>query len=364
MKVGIVGGGIVGLFTAYYLHRENINDIIIYEKDFLGAGSIHAAGLIEPYRFDRINTIDMILKMLKYKIKEATQIKEVDKLWLYELIRNLEKNPPQEAWEVMREMASFSLSEYRRFAEEKNDFDYHEDGLLEIYLRKEDLEKGIESEKRSPFNPKFEIREVKDFAGAIYFPELSRLSTEKFIEKITKEIKNVKIINKKIERIREEGYIDDEKFDIVIVTAGVWSRNLGIPITAFKGYGYRVKGVSKIPNASVIVDYGLAISPLSDHIKITGGFDADFSLDSRRAEIFLRKASSIVDISFVYDLNMGFRPCSPDGFPIIGRRNNLVVATGACRLGWSYGPAMGKYAADLAMGKISEIKYLSRYYHK
>ncbi|MEM3329012.1 MAG: FAD-dependent oxidoreductase, partial [Saccharolobus sp.] len=69
MKVGIVGGGIVGLFTAYYLHRENINDIIIYEKDFLGAGSIPAAGLIEPYRFDRINTIDMILKMLKYKIK-------------------------------------------------------------------------------------------------------------------------------------------------------------------------------------------------------------------------------------------------------------------------------------------------------
>jgi glycine/D-amino acid oxidase-like deaminating enzyme len=363
LKIGIVGGGIIGLFTAYYLSLEGIKDIVIYEKDFLGAGSIHAAGLIEPYRFDRINTINMILKMLKYKLNGTTDIREVDKLWLKELIKNLEKNPPSEAWDIIKEMAKFSLSEYRRLAEEKNDFDYYEDGLLELYYRKIDLEKGIEEEKRSPFNPKFEVVDVKNFAGGIFFPELSRLSTEKFIDRIIKEIKNLRVINKAVNKISEEGHIDDEKYDTIVVAAGIWSRVLNIPITAFKGYGYRVKGTTKISKAAVIVDQGIAISPLSDHIKITGGFDADFSLDSKRAELFLKKASEIVDIYYIYDLNMGFRPCSPDGFPIIGKRNKIVVATGACRLGWSYAPAIGKYAAELALDKINNIPYLSRYYH-
>ncbi|WP_338601787.1 FAD-dependent oxidoreductase [Sulfolobus tengchongensis] len=365
MKVGIVGGGIVGLFTAYYLTREGIKDLVIYEKSFPGAGSIHAAGLIEPYRFDRINTINMVKKMLKYKINGATDIKEVDKLWLTELIKNLEKNPPQDAWDTLREMARFSLSEYKRLAEEKNDFDYHEDGLLELYYSHRELEKGIEEERKSPFNPKFEVMEVEGFAGGIFFPELSRISTEKFINRIIREIEsNVTIVNKMVNKISEDGYINDEKYDVIVVASGIWSRYLKVPITAFKGYGYRVRGVSKLKQASVIVDYGLAISPLSDHIKITGGFDADFSNDSIRAEGFLKRAEKIVDIYYVYDLNIGFRPCSPDGFPIIGRKNNVVLATGACRLGWSYGPAIGKYASDFALSKVTDLGYISRYYHQ
>ncbi|QXJ29620.1 D-amino acid dehydrogenase [Saccharolobus shibatae B12] len=365
MKVGIVGGGIVGLFTAYYLGKEGIRDIIIYEKGFLGAGSIHAAGLIEPYRFDKINTLSMIKKMLKYKMNGSTDIKEVDKLWLIELIKNLEKDPPKEAWDTMREMAKFSLSEYKRMAEEKNDFDYHEDGLLELYHNSKEFENGIEDEKKSPFSPKFEVEEVKGFAGGLFFPELSRISTEKFVDRISREITdNIKVRNEEVNKVSEEGYIGEEKYDLVIVAAGVWSRILKIPLTAFKGYGYRVKGVSKLNRAAVIVDYGLAISPLSDHIKITGGFDADFSIHSKRAEEFLKRAEELVDIQYINDLNMGFRPCSPDGFPIIGRRNNLVLVTGACRLGWSYGPAMGRYAADLALDKVKDLGYISRYYHE
>lgn len=358
MKVGIIGGGITGLFTAYFLNKENVK-VTIFEKAEIGSYSAHAAGLIEPYRFDKINTTGMILKMLKYKIRNTTAIKSVNKEWLRELIKNLNKQPPAEAWDIMKNMAKFSLLTYKQMSEEKNDFDYFEDGLYEVYKNKDDLEKGIEEEKQNPFNPKFEITEFKGFEGAIFFPELSRLSTEKFITRMKSELNEVDIVNKEIRDMNEI----QKDYDAIVVSAGVWTANLiKIPLTPFKGYGYRVSGKFDDNKPVVLAEEGVAISPLSDYIKITGGFDADYSCDSTRAQLVLDKVSSIVEISYIYDMNMGFRPCSPDGFPIIGKYNDkIIVSTGACRLGWSYGPAIGKYSADLVLGKINDLGYLSRY---
>lgn len=356
MKVAIVGGGIVGLFTAYFLQKEG-TDVTLYEKAEPGSYSIHAAGLIEPYRFDKINSTEMIVKMLKYTIRGDTYIKYTDKAWLIELIRELNKNPPEDAWNMLKGMAEFSLSQYKEMSEEKNDFDYFNDGLYEAYNNEKSLEKGIEEEKKSPFSVRFEVKELQGFVGAIYFPDLSRISTEKFIKRILNEINKVKVINKEIVSLDEL-----KDFDSVVLASGIWTTKFfNIPLTAFKGYGYRVNGNSKINNAVVIVDDGVAISPLSDHIKITGGFDADFSFDSSRAELFLKKASKIVDINYIYEMDMGFRPCSPDGFPILGKKDKVTIATGACRLGWSYAPAMGKYAADLALDKIKSLGYMSRF---
>ncbi len=356
MKVAIIGGGIVGLFTAYFLQKEDV-EVTLYEKAEAGSYSIHAAGLIEPYRFDKINSTEMIIKMLKYTIRGDTYIKSVNKLWLTKLITELNKNPPQEAWEKLKEMAKFSLLQYKEMSEEKNDFDYFDDGLYEAYNDKKSLEKGIEEEKRSPFSVKFEVENIEGFAGAIYFPELSRISTEKFIKRILNDINKVKIIKREIESLDEL-----KDFDSIVLASGIWTNKfVNIPLTAFKGYGYRVNGNSRVKNAIVIVDDGVAISPLSDYIKITGGFDADFSFDSSRAELFLKKAAKVVDINYIYEMDMGFRPCSPDGFPILGKKDKITIATGACRLGWSYAPAIGKYSADLALNRIKSLGYMSRF---
>ncbi|BDC18188.1 FAD-binding oxidoreductase [Acidianus sp. HS-5] len=357
MKVAIIGGGIVGLFTAYFLKKEDV-DVTVFEKADLGSYSIHAAGLIEPYRFDKINSVSMILKMLKYSMRGTTYIRNVNKLWLKELIYNLNKNPPEEAWETMKEMAEFSLKTYKTMAEERNDFDYKDDGLYEVYLRGEDLEKGLEDEKKSPFNPRFEKVDFEGFAGAIFFPELSRISTEKFIDRMRSELQGVKMVNKEVQNMTEL-----KDFDEIVLATGVWTTRFitSLPVTAFKGYGYRVKGTPKYNKPMVLVDDGIAISPFDDFIKITGGFDADNSYDSSRAQLVLEKTSKIIDISYIYEMNMGFRPCSPDGFPIIGKRGNVTITTGACRLGWSYAPAMGKYTTDLVLGKLKDLGYISRY---
>jgi len=48
-------------------------------------------------------------------------------------------------------------------------------------------------------------------------------------------------------------------------------------------------------------------------------------------------------------------------YPIVARKDNLVVATGGFRLGWSFAPAIGRYAADLALGKVKSYPHISKY---
>lgn len=352
MKVAVVGGGIIGLFTAYYLKEE---EVTIFEKEELGFGSVHAAGLIEPFRFDKINSLNMVKKMLKFRNSGVTVMREVDKRWLVTLLKEMEKSPPEEAWDTMRKMASFSLKEYKRMAEEENDFLYFEDGLLEVYSSKANFEKGIEEEKRSPFRNKFEEVEVKGFAGGIFFPELSRLSTEKFVKRMERELAGVKVVKKEVKGLNE---LSD--FDVVVLTSGVHVRDfVNVPLTAFRGVGFRVVGKPALNSPFVHVESGIAISPL-DFVKVTGGFDADFSDHDRREEI-MKSASRLIEIERVVDIKWGLRPCSPDGFPILGRKDNVVVATGACRLGWSYAPAMGDFASKLVRGEEKGYGYLSRF---
>ena len=54
----------------------------------------------------------------------------------------------------------------------------------------------------------------------------------------------------------------------------------------------------------------------------------------------------------------GFRPCSPDGLPYIGRSkkiNNLLIGGGHAMMGLSLGPATGKLLAQLANDQTPEM---------
>ncbi len=65
----------------------------------------------------------------------------------------------------------------------------------------------------------------------------------------------------------------------------------------------------------------------------------------------------------VIDVAIGYRPCTPDGLPIIDRiGEKTYVATGGCRLGWTQAPGAAKLITDMALGKTKETPLkLSRF---
>ena len=151
---------------------------------------------------------------------------------------------------------------------------------------------------------------------------------------------------------------------------------LGIPVYPVKGYSLTldIRDESRAPVSTVMDEaYKIAITRLGDRIRVGGmaeiaGFDP--SLHPRRRATLAKSvgdlfggAGDLASASFW----CGHRPMTPDGTPIIGatRFGNLFLNTGHGTLGWTMAAGSGRVLADLISGKTPEIRAddlaLSRY---
>ena len=363
MKVAVVGGGIAGLFAAWYLQRENA-EVALFEPGPLGAGSIHAAGIIEPSTAYRTNTLSFLRRVVRLYRNGTCRFRSADPRWLAESLRQFERAPPPGAEAVIGEISSVSVAAYRQFADRANDFGYAAGGLIERF---EDpahfAEERAEALARQAKVP-VEVRE-HGRVGELFFPEVSWLHTEKFVDRMRRELPAVEVVPKAVDRVALDGSVVVEggtrRFDGVVAATGVGLRRLGVPLTGLRGYGWRTRASGRAEVATILVDRGIAIVPFADETKVTGGWDFDLSTDPRRARGVRDAIERAVPLDGPLDLKQGSRPCTPDGLPTVGRRERLVVATGGFRLGWSFAPGMGRAAARLALGESENDPFLARF---
>jgi D-amino-acid dehydrogenase len=159
----------------------------------------------------------------------------------------------------------------------------------------------------------------------------------------------------------------------VILSAGAWSgplaRQLGIdlPIQPAKGYSVTYSDPSETPDLPyVLTETKVAVTPMDGQVRCAGtlelaGFDG--AVDFRRATPILKEAARYVprvnpDAPEQEDVWAGFRPCTPDGLPLIGRVpaiDNLVVATGHGMMGVSMSPITGQLVSEIVQGDSPSI---------
>jgi D-proline dehydrogenase len=363
MRVAVVGGGIVGLFTAWYLEREG-SEVTVFEEGPLGAGSVHAAGIIEPATAYRTNTFSFLRRVWRFVKSGTCTFRGVDPRWLVESAHQLERSPPAGAEEAMRELSTTSVAAYQGFARAGNDFDYGEGGLLERFDDRthfaEERELALAQQDEVPV----EVRPA-DGAGALYFPKVSWLHTERFVDRLARDLPRTRVVRARVRRVQLDGTVvvgsEATRYDAVVACAGVACRRLGVPLTGVRGYGWHVRARGTADLATIFVDRGIAVVPLSDGTKVTGGWDFDLSRSPAHARAVLAAVRRVVSIDAVLDFKDGSRPCTPDGLPTVGRRERLVVASGGFRLGWSFAPGLGRRAALLALGRAEPDPFLARY---
>lgn len=327
-----------------------------------GEWSRAAAGILEFTRFkiNRINVRGYPSAYLSMLARGAARVRHMDLKWLAAYVRSYGKEQPREVWEAVKEMGRFSWAEYRRLAEEKNDFGYAEEPLYELAA---DVEGEVEELKRDPLGPRFEIAEFEG-KEAIAYLDAAKLSTDLAAARLLAEARPT--IVKAEAEAAGDGYVTAGgrriEGDAVVVAAGWRTAGLlGLPVAPFKGYGFRLRG-GRRPRAMFIdlADTGVAVVPLGDWTKATGRFDLDSSDDHSPASRVLAGARRLLGDFEVLDMAVGYRPCTPDGLPIVEKiGERLVAATGACRLGWTFAPALGKYAADLALGRARALPFAS-----
>jgi D-proline dehydrogenase len=361
MSFVVVGGGIYGLFIAYHLINEGA-DVTIIDQTEPGSWSRAAVGLLEykALGINIINTFSYLMQFINMIRKNDATIKYIDKNWIFKYFSKLGRKIPENIINAIKIMNDHSRETYRRLAEEKNDFEYSEEPYYELT---NNVENVIKKAKKDPLNPKFEVSELMG-RYAIIFKDTAKLSTDLLINRLLRELERSKtrFIKAFVWDINEDSvYLNNGrivKSDTIIVAAGYYSSILGIPIMPFKGFGIRIKSTTKFNYIVSFDDLGIFILPFNNWLKISSRFDPDSSIDTKPLREIIKRIKRVISDFEIIDITIGYRPCAPDGLPIIDKINDKIfVATGGCRLGWTQAPGAAKLIVDLALGKIKQTSF-------
>jgi D-amino-acid dehydrogenase len=139
-----------------------------------------------------------------------------------------------------------------------------------------------------------------------------------------------------------------------------------LPVYPVKGYSITVPITdAKFAPESTIMDetHKVAVTRLGDRIRVGGtaelaGFDLTLR-ESRRDTLnhvvtdLFPKGGDVSQASFW----CGLRPMTPDGTPIVGPTpyGNMMLATGHGTLGWTMAAGTGRIISDLISGRITDI---------
>ncbi|WP_035078872.1 NAD(P)/FAD-dependent oxidoreductase [Anditalea andensis] len=399
MDTVIVGGGIVGLFTAYYLQKKGIKVTIIDKGNFTESCSTGNAGMIVPSHIVPLASPGMISKGIGWMFSSKSPFyihprldKELIK-WCYYFYKASNVSQVSKAVPVLKDFSLQSKALYLDFQTEhaQLDFSLQPKGLLMLYQSKAaEVEEtafaslaqksGLNAEILSKEEAqKLEPNQELNIRGALYFPDDAHLDPAKLYGLL----KTV-LIDSGVRLIPETVVTGFEKWgrkvnkiisdkgsftcNNLIICTGAWSgalaKNLGftLPMIGGKGYSFLQPNLSNLKQATILTEAKVTQSPYADFVRFGGTME----ISKPNTEINLNRVQGIFSsiqkyypgLSVVFPekkaIWSGIRPCSPDGMPYIGPApgyDNVWVGAGHSMMGVSLAPATGKMLTDLLVGK-------------
>ncbi|KXV71351.1 D-amino acid dehydrogenase [Acetobacter cerevisiae] len=409
MKVIILGAGVIGVTSAWYLNSLGHEVTVVDRQPEPGLETSFAnAGQVSPGYSTPWAAPGLPIKAMSWMMQRHSPLvirKRID-FAMFRWIEQLLKNCNTHAYDInksrMLRVAEYSRDCLDALREETGlTYDDRQRGLIQLFRTEKQIDKAHHDMKLlSDSNIPHELLNVNQILehepglshardllkAGLYLPGDQSGDAHIFTQRLAKmaaakgvtflydtTIKGMDAAADEVMSIRtSKGHL---RADAYVVSMGSYSplllKPLGVhlPVYPVKGYSLTLPltDESHAPLSTVNDEtYKVAITRLGNRIRVGGtaeltGYNLRLSPDRRETlELSFSELFGGGDLSAATYWT-GLRPCTPDGTPVVGpvpRFSNLWLNTGHGTLGWTMACGSGRLLADMIHGIKPEIPAL------
>jgi len=403
MQVAVIGGGVIGVCTAYFLADAG-HEVALIERcgNVAEQSSFGNAGIVAPAYAIPWASPGMPGKFLSYLFKDIAPAQIKPRLepalwrWISQWITECDLQRFRTNQQRMQNLANYSRDVLHQLRE-REQLDYEQTrGFLQLFRTERDIaliepllqlaaDKGnalalLDAETTRAIEPA--LSRDTPLAGGLYFPDDETGNCSLFTKQMKQaaqaigvtchfsaEVKTISPHNRRVDL-----QLDDNEFtaDAVVVAAGADSAQLlaplgiQVPLYPVKGYSATasIKDFEQAPKSAIMDEaYKVTVARMGNRIRIAGLAELG-SRDAELREAALRTLIKVGEDWFPNAANYGnaqfwcgARPMLPDGPPLIGATSvsNVYINIGHGPTGWSMAAGSAKLVADIVSGTAPAI---------
>jgi D-amino-acid dehydrogenase len=391
-SVVVIGGGVIGAASAYYLNRDGWA-VTVVDRGRFGAGCSHGnCGFVCPSHVLPLAVPGAVRSGLKALFQRNGPLRIKPRLdpalwsWLLRFARRCNTRDMLAAGRGIQALLNSSRRLYEEIlSDESIDCEWDAKGMLFVFQTRPAMEHYAHTDellkdefglaaKRIDAVAALEPALKPGLAGGWYYDTDAHLRPDRLMREWRRilEARGVKIEeNREVKSIARDGsaaraVVTDQgeiAADTFVVATGAWTpllnRELGcrIPIQPGKGYSITMPRPSCCPAMPLIFEeHRVAVTPMRSGYRLGSTMEFagyDSSLNPARLALLRDAATHYLHepgTEPVVEEWFGWRPMTPDGLPVIDRSPamaNVLIAAGHNMLGLSMAPATGRLVAEM-----------------
>ncbi|WP_432210211.1 D-amino acid dehydrogenase [Marinobacter alkaliphilus] len=412
MHVLVLGAGVVGVTSAWYLHQQGHQVTVVDRQSQSGLETSYAnGGQVSVSHAEPWANPSAPLKVLKWLFQPDAPLLFRPRLDPYQwrwALSFLTQCTSAKAAHNIRQMVNLGtysrdcLQALRRDA--GIEYDHLEKGILHFYTNPTEFDAAMEparimrelgcdrqvidAEKAVQIEPALQPVRHR-IAGATYTADDESGDARAFTQALAKRCEEAGVtfvygtevldFDRAGDRILGVQVVNDGKHQILradsyVLSLGSFSailaRKLGLFLNIYPAKGYSITVPVKNPDAAFNVsltddEYKLVYSRLGDRIRVAGtaelnGYTRD--LNYTRCRAIVRRSAELMPEAAYWDKSefwTGLRPATPSNVPYIGKSHfaNLYLNTGHGTLGWTHSCGSAAALADIVAGRKPEVDF-------
>jgi D-amino-acid dehydrogenase len=413
MKVTVLGAGVTGIASAWFL-RQAGHEVTVIDRQ-PGAGletSFANGGQVSVSHAEPWANPGAPLKVLKWLMREDAPLlfrlrPDLNQwLWGLDFLRQCTPGRTRHNIKQMVNLGLYSRATLQQLrAATGIDYQQKTEGILHFYTSEKEYadaqapaalmrEYGCELDMKTPdeciaIEPALAASRDKLVGGSMtasdesgdahqFTARLAALCASAGVEFLY----NTRVVGarkegdtlKSVQIANADGIVSEVQSDGYVMCLGAyspqWARLLGQTLRIYpaKGYSVTLPVISEAASFNVSLtddEYKLVFSRLGNRLRIAGtaelgGYNTDLNLV--RCEAIVRRVRQLFpDMTDGQNAQYwtGLRPATPSNVPYIGasKTRNLFLNTGHGTLGWTHACGSGAAIADIVSGRVPEVDF-------